>query len=137
VDAGRPRRRQPAAACFPEISVVDQLQIGPTTFESQRAAGITTVLTGPRGGVFQGRSAVINLGDESADSRFSRRHSRSISGSAAPRGLSRIADGSLRLSAPVAARCAPLSGGVVTLSCLPTRSDTSRTQPIGWRHSSR
>jgi imidazolonepropionase-like amidohydrolase len=57
----------PGSGLLPEISVVDQLQIGPTTFESQRAAGITTVLTGPRGGVFQGRSAVINLGDESAD----------------------------------------------------------------------
>lgn len=56
-----------SSGLLPEISVVDQLQIGPTTFESQRAAGITTVLTGPRGGVFQGQSAVINLGDESAD----------------------------------------------------------------------
>ena len=51
----------------PEVSVVDQLQVAPTTFESQRAAGITTALTGPRGGVFQGRSAVINLGDDSVD----------------------------------------------------------------------
>ena len=52
---------------LPEVSVVDQLQIGETTFEQQRAAGITTALTAPRTGVFQGQSALINLGAESAE----------------------------------------------------------------------
>lgn len=52
---------------LPEIEVVDQLQTGATTFDAQRAAGITTALTGPRGGIFQGRSALINLGGEAAE----------------------------------------------------------------------
>ncbi len=52
---------------LPEVTVVDQLQINETTFEQQRAAGITTALTGPRAGVFQGQSALINLGAESAE----------------------------------------------------------------------
>jgi imidazolonepropionase-like amidohydrolase len=52
---------------LPEVEVVDQLQTSATTFDAQRAAGITTALTGPRGGIFQGRSALINLGGETAE----------------------------------------------------------------------
>ncbi len=52
---------------LPEVSVVDQLQVAADTFDQQRNAGITTALTGPRSGVFQGQSALINLGSESAE----------------------------------------------------------------------
>ncbi|MDQ3013919.1 MAG: amidohydrolase family protein [Acidobacteriota bacterium] len=48
---------------LPEVTVVDQLQVAAETFDQQRAAGITTALTAPRSGVFQGQSALINLGD--------------------------------------------------------------------------
>ncbi|MEP7339217.1 MAG: amidohydrolase family protein, partial [Acidobacteriota bacterium] len=48
---------------LPEANVVDQLQVGAETFDQQRAAGITTALTALRSGVFQGQSALINLGD--------------------------------------------------------------------------
>ena len=55
------------AGLLPEVSVVDQLQVAANTFDAQRAAGITTALTGPRTGVFQGLSALINLGGEAAE----------------------------------------------------------------------
>ncbi len=48
---------------LPEVTVVDQLQVTTDTFDQQRAAGITTALTAPRTGIFQGQSALINLGD--------------------------------------------------------------------------
>lgn len=51
----------------PEVTVVDQLQIADNTFDQQRAAGITTVLTAPRTGIFQGQSALINLGKSTPD----------------------------------------------------------------------
>lgn len=57
----------PNAGLEPEVSVIDQLQIAETTFDQQRAAGITTALTAPRTGVFQGQSAIINLGTDSAE----------------------------------------------------------------------
>src|SRR5262249_32265389 len=52
---------------FPEVTGVDQLQVAAETFDSQRAAGITTALTAPRSGIFQGQSALINLGDAAAE----------------------------------------------------------------------
>jgi imidazolonepropionase-like amidohydrolase len=52
---------------LPEVSVTDQLQIGAETFDQQRTAGITTALTAPRTGIFQGQSALINLGAEPAE----------------------------------------------------------------------
>jgi imidazolonepropionase-like amidohydrolase len=58
---------QSSAGLLPEITVVDQLQIGAETFDPQRAAGITTALTAPRSGVYQGQSALINLGGEAAE----------------------------------------------------------------------
>jgi imidazolonepropionase-like amidohydrolase len=48
---------------LPEVNVVDHLQVAAETFDAQRAAGITTALTAPRNGIFQGQSALINLGD--------------------------------------------------------------------------
>ena len=70
---GQGRGFQPAppspaeSGLLPETDVVGQLQTNATTFEAQRAAGITTALTGPRSGIFQGRSALINLGSETPD----------------------------------------------------------------------
>jgi imidazolonepropionase-like amidohydrolase len=58
---------QSIAGLLPEVTVVDQLQINAQTFDQQRSAGITTALTAPRTGVFQGQSALINLGGESAE----------------------------------------------------------------------
>ncbi len=55
------------AGLLPEVTVVDQLQVAETTFDQQRSAGITTALTGPRTGVFQGQSALINLGADPAE----------------------------------------------------------------------
>ena len=55
------------AGLLPEVSVVEQLQVTADTFDAQRAAGITTALTAPRTGVFQGQSAIINLGDTAAE----------------------------------------------------------------------
>lgn len=56
-----------SAGLLPEVSVAEQLQVGAETFDQQRAVGITTALTGPRTGVFQGQSALINLGGEAGE----------------------------------------------------------------------
>jgi hypothetical protein len=40
----------------------DQLKITAETFDQQRSAGITTALVAPREGIYQGQSALINLG---------------------------------------------------------------------------
>ncbi len=45
----------------PETLAADQLKAGDSQFDSQRNAGITTVLTVPKEGIFNGQSAVINL----------------------------------------------------------------------------
>ncbi len=52
---------------LPEVLVTEQLQVAAETFDQQRAAGITTALTAPRAGIYQGQSALINLGAESAE----------------------------------------------------------------------
>ncbi len=51
-----------SAGLLPEASVTEQLEINAETFDQQRAAGITTALTALRTGVYQGQSALINLG---------------------------------------------------------------------------
>jgi imidazolonepropionase-like amidohydrolase len=58
---------QSTVGLLPEVTVLDQLQITETTFDQQRAAGITTALTAPRAGVIQGQSALINLGPDAAE----------------------------------------------------------------------
>ncbi len=58
---------QSSAGLLPEATVVDQLLVNAETFDQQRSAGITTALTAPRAGVFQGQSAVINLGGDAAE----------------------------------------------------------------------
>jgi imidazolonepropionase-like amidohydrolase len=45
----------------PETLAIDQLKAGESQFDSQRNAGITTVLTVPKEGIFNGQSAIINL----------------------------------------------------------------------------
>lgn len=68
----RPAGPQPAAAQAPEprpeqvhgdpsLSVADEINPGGAAIEDARSAGLTTVLTSPRQGIFAGRSAVINL----------------------------------------------------------------------------
>jgi imidazolonepropionase-like amidohydrolase len=48
----------------PEESAIERLKAGEAQFETNRNAGFTTVLTVSREGVFNGQSAVINLGGE-------------------------------------------------------------------------
>jgi hypothetical protein len=45
----------------PEISAADIIRPGGTEIESARSAGITAALTAPRGNIFLGQSALINL----------------------------------------------------------------------------
>ncbi len=56
-----------SAGLLPEASVTEQLEINAETFDQQRSAGITTALTAPRTGIYQGQSALINLGGEAAE----------------------------------------------------------------------
>ena len=56
-----------SAGLLPEITITEQLEISAETFDQQRAAGITTALTAPRTGIFQGQSALINLGGDAAE----------------------------------------------------------------------
>ncbi|MGE0131217.1 MAG: amidohydrolase family protein [Blastocatellales bacterium] len=46
----------------PELMASDQLKVAANTFDNQRSAGITTALVAPREGIYQGQSALINLG---------------------------------------------------------------------------
>ena len=54
-----------AAGLRPEDSAFDDLRAGESQFEASRNAGITTVLTIGRAGIFNGRSAVIDLAGDS------------------------------------------------------------------------
>lgn len=49
------------AGLRPEIAVIDDLRPGDSQFETSRNAGFTTVVTVGRTGIFNGRSAIINL----------------------------------------------------------------------------
>lgn len=53
------------AGLRPEDSVVEDLRAGETQFDAVRNAGITTVLTTGRSGIFNGQSVVINLAGDS------------------------------------------------------------------------
>ena len=48
-----------------EETAADQLKAGDTQFETQRNTGITTVLTVPKDGIYNGQSALINLAGDS------------------------------------------------------------------------
>ena len=52
------------AGLRPEVVAADDLRSGDSQFDSVRNAGFTTVLTVGRTGVFNGRSAIINLAGE-------------------------------------------------------------------------
>ncbi len=63
-------QQQPSASNYPvglrpENDVVEQLRAGDNQFETQRNNGITTVVTVQREGIFNGRSAIINLAGDS------------------------------------------------------------------------
>lgn len=49
----------------PEDTAQEELRAGEAQFETHRNAGFTTALTVPRGRIFQGQSAVINLAGDS------------------------------------------------------------------------
>jgi len=51
----------------PELMASDQLKVTAETFDQQRSVGITTALVAPREGIYQGQSALINLGDAAAE----------------------------------------------------------------------
>src|SRR5215204_374851 len=48
----------------PEVSAAAQLKVTPETFDQPRSAGITTALSAPRAGVYQGQGALLNLGGD-------------------------------------------------------------------------
>ncbi len=50
----------------PEVSAADQVRLDEEALDGPRSAGITTALTAPGAGVFQGQSALINLGGPTA-----------------------------------------------------------------------
>ncbi|HWN08041.1 MAG TPA: amidohydrolase family protein [Pyrinomonadaceae bacterium] len=54
------------AGLQPEVLVEDFLRPGGAQIEAARAAGITTVLTAPRQGIWMGQSALINLSGDTA-----------------------------------------------------------------------
>ncbi len=51
----------------PELLASDQLRVTAETFDQQRSAGITTALVAPREGIYQGQSALINLGSDAPE----------------------------------------------------------------------
>ena len=65
--AGAPTPTPTPAGQSPELMAADQLKVTADTFDAQRGAGITSALTAPRDGLFQGQSAFINLGGEEAE----------------------------------------------------------------------
>jgi imidazolonepropionase-like amidohydrolase len=58
----------------PETSAFDQLKAGESQFESQRNGGITTALTVPREGIFNGQSAIINLAGDNVSAMILRQN---------------------------------------------------------------
>ena len=63
--AATPARSAPnsnyPAGLQPELSVLDLLKADDEAFSGPTSAGITTALSGPGSGIFQGQSAIINL----------------------------------------------------------------------------
>jgi imidazolonepropionase-like amidohydrolase len=50
----------------PELSAAEQVKLDEDALDGPRSAGIATALTAPSSGIFQGQSALINLGGASA-----------------------------------------------------------------------
>jgi imidazolonepropionase-like amidohydrolase len=80
--APRPRgrgaggRMAPAAAELPETSpaflAMREAKISDDDLDAKRATGVTTIVTAPSFGIFNGQSAVLNLGEGSVESRVIR-----------------------------------------------------------------
>jgi imidazolonepropionase-like amidohydrolase len=51
----------------PEVMAADQLNVTAETFDTPRSAGITTALSAPRTGIYQGQSVLINLGSDTPE----------------------------------------------------------------------
>jgi len=51
----------------PEVLAADELNVTAETFDSARGTGITTALSAPRTGVYQGQSVLINLGGDTPE----------------------------------------------------------------------
>src|SRR5215468_5357613 len=66
-DAGGAQPTPTPSGQSPELMASDQLKVTAETFDQQRSAGITTALVSPREGIYQGQSALINLGDAEAE----------------------------------------------------------------------
>src|SRR5262252_3185870 len=66
-DAGGAQPAPTPSGQSPELMASDQLKVTAETFDQQRGAGITTALVAPREGIYQGQSALINLGDEAPE----------------------------------------------------------------------
>jgi hypothetical protein len=57
---------RPAARRRARVSAAEQVKLDEEALDGPRSAGITTALTSPSAGVFQGQSALINLGGASS-----------------------------------------------------------------------
>jgi imidazolonepropionase-like amidohydrolase len=64
--AGRPQQRPEAAFGDPSSSVADMVKSGGSPIEDERSVGFTSALSSEREGIFEGQSALINLGGEEA-----------------------------------------------------------------------
>lgn len=51
----------------PEVLAADELNVSADTFDAARGTGITTALSAPRTGVYQGQSVLINLGGDTPE----------------------------------------------------------------------
>jgi len=61
-NAGAARNSLHPAGLQPEVTAAEQLRADAEAFAGPQSAGITTALTAPGSGIFQGQSALVNLG---------------------------------------------------------------------------
>ena len=72
---GEGRRRGPQAASetpqepTPDSLAMRSVQLTDDELDARRATGVTTIVTAPSSGIFQGQSAVLNLGSGTSESR--------------------------------------------------------------------
>ncbi len=69
-----PRLQQPAAESLPETSpaflATRNVKLTEADLDAHRATGVLTIITAPSFGIFNGQSAILNLGSEPAESRI-------------------------------------------------------------------
>jgi Amidohydrolase family len=83
--SGTPRRPRGAAAARPQSATTEQLpqtspeflalheaKLSDDDVDAKRATGVTTILTAPSFGIFNGQSAIFNLGGETMEQRIVR-----------------------------------------------------------------